>query len=454
MSLQSPADRARVGRETRRRVPPEAHAALEDRDGTAAVTILREQDATRVPELVPLRHQRMSASAFTFFRGAAAVMADDLARTPVTGLEAQLCGDAHLSNFGMFASPERNLLFDVNDFDETHRGPWEWDLKRLAASLVIAGGSNGFTGKQTRRITVAAVRRYGEAMSHFASMGNLALWNSRTGLDEAERLLSPELNTKFRKRMVKSAGKARTHDNLRALAKLTEVIDGRRRIISDPPTVVPISELAADMGRAEVEALARHVLGEYSRTLDPAHRRLVESYTFVDMARKVVGVGSVGTRCWIVLLRGADDDDPLFLQLKEAQPSVLAAHLGPAPAANHGERVVVGQRIMQAAGDVFLGWQRSTGLDGVPRDFYVRQLRDWKGSVSPETLSPKGLRLYAELCAWTLARGHARSGDRIALAAYIGDDGDLAEAVSGFAHAYAALNDSDCAEFRRAMTRA
>jgi uncharacterized protein (DUF2252 family) len=449
MTWQSANDRARVGLEARRRVPLEAHAALHVDDRAGAVRILQDQDADRVAELVPLRHERMAASAFTFYRGAAAVMAADLARAPVSGLEVQLCGDAHLANFGMFASPERNLLFDVNDFDETHPGPWEWDLKRLAASLVIAGQSNGLTERQTRRITVSAVRRYGDAMSAFSSMGNLDLWHSKVDLDEAKRLLTPGLDKKLLKRLDKTVAKARTRDHLRSFAKLTEVVDGHPRILADPPAVVPVSQLAEGLGRAEVETMARGVLAEYARTLDPAHRRLVDSYTFVDMARKAVGVGSVGTRCWIVLLRGRDDGDPLFLQVKEAQPSVLAPHLDSGSVGNQGERVVVGQRLMQAAGDAFLGWHRTTGLDGVPRDFYVRQLHDWKGSASLETLSPKGLRLYAELCAWTLARAHARSGDRIAISAYIGDDGRLSEAVTSFAHDYAALNEADHADFAR-----
>jgi len=393
----------------------------------------------------------MTASPFAFYRGAAAIMAGDLAGTPVSGLEVRLCGDAHLANFGMFASPERALLFDINDFDETYPGPWEWDVKRLAASLVVAGRQNGFEAKPTRKVVVAAVRRYRDAMTRFAGLGNLELWYSRVDVEEARRLLDDRLDPGLRKRLDKSVAKARGRDHLRSLDKLTEVVDGRRRIIGDPPLVVPVSQLAPGMRRDEVERAVEGILLDYRSTLDLGHRELVGSYTFVDMARKVVGVGSVGTRCWIVLMRGRDDDDPLFLQVKEAQQSVLAQHLGPSPHATEGERVVAGQRIMQAAGDAFLGWHRTTGLDGEIRDFYVRQLHDWKGSATIETMTPKALRLYAELCAWTLARAHARSGDRIAIAAYVGDDDRLPEAIADFAQSYADLNDRDHATFSAAV---
>jgi uncharacterized protein (DUF2252 family) len=451
MSWQVPADRARAGFEARARVPAEQHAGLSTAGRRSPVEVLGDQIPSRVPELVPLRHERMLASPFAFYRGAAAIMAGDLARTPTSGLAVQLCGDAHLANFGMFASAERTLVFDINDFDETCPGPWEWDLKRLATSLVVAGQANGLSEKQTRRVVVAAVTRYRDAMTGFAAIGNLALWYSRVDIDQAMLLFGEQLDEAMVARIDKTVAKAQRRNHLRALTKLTEVVDGQRRIIADPPVVVPVSQLTEGMAREEIESSVKGVLGHYAQSLDPGHRRLVDSYSFVDMARKAVGVGSVGTRCWIVLMRGRDDADPLFLQVKQAQRSVLADHLGLAPEDNEGKRVVVGQRLMQAAGDVFLGWQKTPGIDGVERDFYVRQLHDWKGSVTVETLKPKGLRLYGELCAWTLARAHARSGDRIAIAAYLGDDDGLAGPLTEFAHAYAALNEADYATFAAAV---
>jgi uncharacterized protein (DUF2252 family) len=453
MSTEDPADRARTGLAARTRLPPEAHAEIGTAGRRSPVRVLADEVPARVPELVPIRHTRMAGSPFAFFRGAAAVMAADLAGTPVSGLDAQLCGDAHLANFGMFASPERTLLFDINDFDETCRGPWEWDLKRLAASLVVAGRGNGFSPTQTRKVVVAAVRAYRDAMASFAAMGNLAVWYSRVDVEQARRLLDAELDPRLRKRLTKSVAKARRRDHLRALGRLTEVVDGHRRIVGDPPLVVPVADLATDLRRDEVESRVEDILVQYAGTLGPGHRELVASYTFVDLARQVVGVGSVGTRCWLVLMRGRDDDDPLFLQVKQAQESALAPYVGPGPHTTEGERVVAGQRLMQAASDVFLGWHRTTGLDGTVRDFYVRQLHDWKGSADIETLTPKGMRLYAGLCAWTLARAHARSGDRIALAAYLGDDDRLPQALADFAHTYADLNEQDHATFSAAVAR-
>lgn len=451
MTTADPASRAGVGRRARERVPPEAHAELSTAPRPGAVQVLAGQVPARVPELVPIRHERMMASPFAFFRGGAAIMAGDLAGTPASGLDVWLCGDAHLANFGMFASPERSLLFDVNDFDETYPGPWEWDLKRLAASLVIAGRENDFTDRQTSKVVVAAIRRYRDAMATFAEMGNLTLWYSRVDAEEAAQLLGGRLDQSDRKRLDKSVAKARSRNHLRSLDKLTEVVDGQRRIIADPPVLVPVSALTPGVGRDQVESTVQAILADYATTLDPGHRQLVVSYSFVDMARKAVGVGSVGTRCWIVLMRGRDDDDPLFLQVKEAQESVLAGHLRGTVPDNQGERVVTGQRIMQAAGDAFLGWHRTTGIDGVTRDFYVRQLQDWKGSARVETMIPKTLRLYAELCAWTLARAHARSGDRIAIAAYLGDDDALPRALAEFARSYADLNERDYASFGAAV---
>ena len=433
-------------------MPPEEHARLETA-GRDPVRVLTDQIPSRLPDLVPLRHARMLVSPFTFYRGAAAVMAADLARTPVSGIHTQLCGDAHLSNFGVFASPERHLVVDVNDFDETFRGPWEWDLKRLAASLVVAARANDFPEKQARKAVLDCVRRYQVAMGTFAGLGNLEVWYARADVEDLRRRLAGELDKPMTRRLDKGVAKARSRDHRHTLAKLTEVVDGRRRIISDPPTVMRLGDLLPGMSHDEVEDAVQGLVEDYADSLPPGSRELVRSFTVVDMARKVVGVGSVGTRCWIVLLRGRDDDDPLFLQVKEAQRSVLAAHLGAGEHPNEGARVVAGQRLMQATGDLFLGWQRAAGIDGQERDFYVRQLHDWKGSVEVEGMTPKGLRIYGQLCAWTLARAHARSGDRIAIAAYLGEDDELARAMAEFATAYADLNEQDHAAFGRAVER-
>jgi uncharacterized protein (DUF2252 family) len=448
---ESPEASARLGTEMRNQVPPEAHENLETSAHRDPVGILARQVPVRVPELVPLRHTRMAASPFAFFRGAAAVMAADLAGTPTSGFQAQLCGDAHLSNFGMFASPERRLVFDINDFDETIRGPWEWDLKRLVASLVVAGRESSFTDKQIRRTVLATVSRYRSAMAAFAGMGNLEVWYAHADIEEVKQHLSGELTKQMSRRLDKAVAKARGRDHRHSLAKLTEVVGGHRRIIADPPTVVPVADLAEGMQRNEIESYVRTLIVEYTDSLQPGPRELVRSYRFVDMARKVVGVGSVGTRCWIVLLRGRDDSDPLFLQVKQALPSALAEYLDTPPSPHEGARVVVGQRLMQATGDVFLGWQRVTGLDGQDRDFYVRQLHDWKGSAVVERMVPKGMRLYAQLCAWSLARAHARTGDRFAIAAYLGEDDRFAHAMADFAEAYADLNESDHGAFVKAV---
>ncbi len=451
MTDESPASREQRGVEARDRVPLSTHAALSTVDRVNPVHVLRGQIPSRVAELVPLRHERMGASPFAFFRGAAAIMAADLAATPRSGFEVQLCGDAHLSNFGLFASPERTLVFDINDFDETFAGPWEWDLKRLVASLVVAGRANGFAPEKNRKAVVAAVRRYQSAMSSFAAMTNLDLWYSRLEKDRVEHILGSTLDKSLRARIDKAEAKARTRDHLRALDRLTEMVDGERRIIADPPIVVPVSDLASDVSRDDIRSTVSDILAGYAATLAPGMHLLLDSYSFVDLARKVVGVGSVGTRCWLVLMQGRDDHDPLFLQVKEAQASVLQAHLGETPYASEGQRVVSGQRLMQAASDAFLGWHSVAGLDGVTRDFYVRQLHDWKGSADVETLSTKGLRLYGELCSWTLARAHARTGDRIAIAAYVGDDDVLPEALADFAEAYADVNEADFAAFTAAV---
>ncbi|MGH3363102.1 MAG: DUF2252 domain-containing protein [Nocardioidaceae bacterium] len=441
----SPAERAARGAAARQDLPPGEQGELVlPPDRPDAATVLEAQAASRLPELVPVRHGRMAASPFTFFRGAAALMARDLAASPTSNLAVQLCGDAHLSNFGVFASPERRLLFDVNDFDETLPGPWEWDVKRLAASIEVAGRQNGFDRKARRRAVRASVERYQAAMARFAGMRELDVWYARADVEEMRELLDAQQ----RKTLDRNVARARANDSLKALRKLSQVVDGHRRIRADPPLLVPLGDLLPDVDREELESQIRALLDRYSRSLLPDRRLLLGKFRFVDMARKVVGVGSVGTRCWVVLLEGRDDGDPLLLQVKEAQESVLAPYLAQASRSrrrvpNQGERVVTGQRLMQAASDIFLGWERVQGLDGAQRDFYVRQLRDQKGSAVVESMVPKSLGLYGELCGWTLARAHARSGDAVAISAYLGDDTTFAKAVADFAEQYADLNERD-----------
>jgi hypothetical protein len=428
-------------------VPPERHAEFElPPDRTDPVSLLEKQAETRVPELVPIRHGRMLLSPFTFYRGAAAVMAADLAHTPVSGLMVQLCGDAHLSNFGVFGSPERQLMFDINDFDETYPGPWEWDVKRLGASLVVAGRENGFSTKERREVVRAMARRYQSAMARFAAMGDLDVWYARADLGSTREILSKPLSKAQTKKVGKTGAKARSRDSVSAYAKMVREDDGRHRIIGVPPLIVPVSDLLPDTDRQELESIVTGLLSGYRRTLASDRRLLLDRFWFVDMARKVVGVGSVGTRCWIVLLHGRDTQDPLFLQVKEAQRSVIADYVRAKDLPvyrNEGERVVSGQRLMQAASDIFLGWQSAEGIDGLRRDFYVRQLRDWKGSAVPETMAPADMIAYTEICAWSLARAHARSGDRIAIAAYLGEDDKFARAMGEFAERYADQNDRD-----------
>ena len=442
----TPAESAARGKTARAEVPRESHAAFDPSpDRPDPIGLLEEQAKSRVPELVPVRWGRMMVSPFTFFRGAALPMASDLASTPVSGLAVQACGDAHLANFGIFGSAERRLMFDVNDFDETLPGPWEWDVKRLAASLEVAARGNGFPGKQRRGIVSAAVARYRQAMRDFAHMTNLDVWYAHVDMEQLRKQFESQLHPRQRKLVDKGLAKARTRDSMQEVGKLTQVVDGRPRIISDPPLLVPIEELMPkETDRTAFEEQIGGLIGKYRRTLETDRRYLLEQYEFCDLARKVVGVGSVGTRCWIVLMLGRDDADPLFLQVKEAEASVLSRFVGASKFANHGQRVVAGQRLMQASSDIFLGWQRTeAGLDGRPRDFYVRQLRDWKLSVDIENILASGMRLYGELCGWTLARAHARSGDRIAIAAYLGASDAFDQAVTQFAAAYADQNERD-----------
>jgi uncharacterized protein (DUF2252 family) len=442
----TPAERAARGKAARAEVPRESHAMFDlPPDRPDPIGLLEQQAKTRVPELVPVRWGRMMVSPFTYYRGAALPMASDLATTPVSGLAVQACGDAHLSNFGLFGSAERRLMFDVNDFDETLPGPWEWDVKRLAASLEVAGRDNGLPAKQRREIITAGVARYRQAMRQFAAMTNLDVWYAHMDVNELRADLDSQLRARQRKLMDKGLAKARTRDSMEQLSKLTQIVDGRPRIVSDPPVVVPIEDLlSTEKERLSIKDEVTSLIAKYQRTLETDRRYLLQQYEFCDMARKVVGVGSVGTRCWIVLMLGRDDSDPLFLQVKEAEASVLSRYVGASKYANQGQRVVAGQRLMQAAGDIFLGWQHTeAGLDGRARDFYVRQLRDWKFSVEIGTLRPEGLQIYAGMCGWTLARAHARSGDRIAIAAYLGGSDVFDRAIAQFATAYADQNERD-----------
>ncbi|RYP88070.1 DUF2252 domain-containing protein [Nocardioides guangzhouensis] len=447
----SRAERAAAGKAARAAVPLRAHAELELAPDRDVVGLLLGQATSRVPELVPVRHGRMLASPFTFFRGAALPMAADLASSPDSGLRVQLCGDAHLANFGAFASPERRLVFDLNDFDETLPGPFEWDVKRLGASFEVAGRDNGFSDKQRRAIVLAAARGYREAMRDFAQMPTLDVWYAGTDLEEALQQARSKLKKGRYEASEALLTKARKRDSTQALGKLTTVVDGRRRIVSDPPLVVPVEELFDHLAADAINQEIRSLVDSYGRSLQPNRRHLLHQFTVTQLARKVVGVGSVGTRAWILLLEADGGEEHLFLQAKEAQESVLAAYAGRSRFANHGQRVVVGQQLMQAVSDIFLGWQRTTGVDGVERAYYVRQLRDWKFSAPIDQMVPSGMQVYADLCARTLARAHARSGDRIAIAAYLGSSEKFDNAIADFAVAYADLTERDHAALAAAV---
>ena len=447
----SRADRVARGKEARAVAPLESHAEFAPGRSRDPVGLLLGQAESRVPELMPIRHGRMLVSPFTFYRGAALPMAADLATTPASGLRVQLCGDAHLSNFGAFASPERRLVFDVNDFDETLPGPFEWDVKRLAASLAVAGRESGFPAKARRKIVLAAAEGYRTALRGFAQQPFLDVWYAHLDIEPAIEEFRSEVKAKRFKAAEKLLAKAHSSDSTKALGKLTTVVDGRRQIISDPPMIVPIEEVFAEVQTDAIYELLRTVLGKYRGTLQSDRRHLLDQFTLVQVARKVVGVGSVGTRAWILLMDAADGDEPLFLQAKEAQPSVLAEYAGRSQYSNQGERVVAGQHLMQAQSDIFLGWTRVPAPDGVDRDFYVRQLRDWKFSAPIEQMLPEGMTIYARMCGWTLARAHARSGDRIALAAYLGGSAKFDRAIADFAETYADQNQRDFAALQTAV---
>jgi uncharacterized protein (DUF2252 family) len=453
----TPDERAASGKAARASVPLEAHAEFEPQKSRDPVGLLLGQAKTRVPDLVPIRHGRMLVSPFTFYRGAALVMAADLHSTPTTDLRTQLCGDAHLSNFGAYASPERRLVFDINDFDETLPGPFEWDIKRLAASFVVAGRDNGFTRKQYRKATLAAAESYRTAMRAFAAQPILTVWYAHLEMDgaiaEYKATLSPR-QLKERKARIKATegalAKAHTRDSLQAIGKLTTVINGKREIIMNPPLVVPLKDMVdldPDQARRQIGAL----LTSYRKTLQSDRRILIDHFTLADIAHKVVGVGSVGTRAWILLLESGVEAGGLLLQAKEAGQSALADYAGKSAYANQGERVVAGQHLMQASSDIFLGWLRARSTGGQYKDYYLRQLRDWKLSAVIEDMIPPGMELYARWCGWTLARAHARAGDRIAIASYLGKSTKFDNAIADFAEAYADQNERDHAALADAV---
>ena len=441
------AERIARGKAARREVPRSSHAVFEPTAHRLdPIELLERQAEVRVSELVPIRYGRMLASPFTFYRGGALIMAADLAATPRTGFQVQCCGDAHLSNFGMYASPERRLVFDINDFDETLPGPWEWDVKRLAVSMLIAARNNGFAVDVREGIVLDTVREYRIRMAEFAAMGNLEVWYTRFEVEELLPELRSQIGGKMRRQLDRAVAKALRRDSVQAFSKLSDEVEGERVIVSDPPLIVRLDDLPDPDERDLVKAEVERLLHEYSTTLSHERRILLEQFRLVDLARKVVGVGSVGTGAWIALFLGRDGRDPLLLQVKEAQASVLEEFVGRSDYRIAGERVVAGQRIMQASSDIFLGW-----LGGVSRDYYVRQLRDWKGSLVVETMDPRALSVYGQLCAATLAHAHARSGDRIAIASYLGSGDVFERAILAFSEAYAEQNDRDYASLLAAV---
>jgi len=440
------------GRAAREEVSRRSHGEWKpSKERPDPIALLEEQAAARVPELVPIRYGRMLTSPFAFYRGGAYVMASDLATTVSTGLKVQLCGDAHLSNFGGFAAPDRRLVFSINDFDETLPGPFEWDVKRLAASFAVLGRELGFDEGDRRTAVTSCVGSYRNAMAGFSEMRTMDIWYSRLELQAILEQWGKAAGKKRVKMAEKNVAKGRAKDSLRAFSKLTHLVDGKRRIISDPPLIVPIEEVLSQVEHDTLVEALRLVLRRYRRTLPRDRRKLLEHFSYQHAARKVVGVGSVGTRAYIMLLVGRDENDPLFLQFKEAQTSVLEPFVGKSEYANHGQRVVEGQRMMQSASDVMLGWDRIPGVDGVKRDFYIRQLWDAKGSALVDSMDPRILRIYGEICGWTLARAHARSGDPIALTSYLGSGDAFERAIASFAELYADQNERDYAALGEAV---
>lgn len=448
----SVAERRAHGRAARAQASRSSHGRWAPRpDRPDPVTLLEQQAATRVPELVPIRHGRMMVSPFTFLRGAANIMASDLDGSPQTGLRVQLCGDAHCGNFRGLASPERTLLFDLNDFDETIPGPWEWDVKRLAASLVVAGRHRGFAEDHCRDLARTAAREYREGIRRFAEMSEIDIWYSRIDATDFLAAFDARSSAKQTRRVRKALDKARRKDRSRAFEKLGATTDGTPHIVADPPLIVPIEDLFPEADAERVDAWARGAVAEYRASLHGSRRHLLDHYSYAHLARKVVGVGSVGMRNWIVLMVGRDEDDLLFLQLKEAEPSVLEPFVGRSRYSNMGRRVAEGQWMIQAASDVFLGWVRTEGLDGHQHDYYVRQLWDWKGKADFDTMLPAAFDIFAGLCGQTLARSHARSGDAIAVGAYLGGGDRFDDAIARFAARYADQNERDHEAFLGAV---
>ena len=454
----TPDERLAHGASLRDEVPLASHAVWDaPADRPDPVELLKEQGVSRVQVLLPLRYERMSASAFTFYRGGALIMASDLSNTPSTGIQVQACGDAHISNFGLFNSPERHTVFDINDFDETARGPWEWDVKRLAASVEICGRDRMFTKEERKEAVLACAQGYCNGMAAFSRMGNLDVWYAHADVDLMMEHFAKQIPNKKRKTAQKVLGKAKGKNSARAIVKLTEVVNGRLRVISNPPVLVPLRDLGHEgiqvdkLDAATTEKLVRLALSEYRQTLSPEKRLLVEQYRGVDVAFKVVGVGSVGTRALIVVMEGANRKDPLVLQIKEAQESVLERFCGKDPSVQHGQRVVEGQRAMQAASDMLLGWCQLPDQDGSMKDYYVRQLWDGKGSIDLTKIDAKGLKMLSTVCGWTLAHAHARTGDRFEIAGYLGDGVEFSKAIAKFARSYAKQNSEDYARFMEAL---
>jgi uncharacterized protein (DUF2252 family) len=448
----SVAESAARGKQLRRETPRSAHAVFEPAvDRRDPVGVLEKQAQTRVPELVPIRYGRMLSSPFAFYRGAATIMAGDLATTARTGLDVQSCGDAHVSNFGVFASPERRLVFDLNDFDETLPGPWEWDVKRLATSLLIAAQSNDFRASDQERIVLDTVATYRRAIANFAAMGTLDVWYASLDIDAVVGQFASQFKAKAVQRTEKGLAKARARDSMSAFSKLTHMVDGRPRIVDQSPLIVPIDRVSEPDQRQQIVDALSGMLQAYVRTLPAERRHLVEQFELADFARKVVGVGSVGTRTWIALMLGRDGKEPLFLQIKQAEASVLEPVTRDSQFANHGERVVVGQRLMQASSDIFLGWLRVAADTPEQADYYVRQLRDWKGSAEIDQMLATGMAAYGRLCGWTLARAHARTGDRVAIASYLGRSERFDRAILAFTRDYAEQNERDYAALSDAM---
>jgi uncharacterized protein (DUF2252 family) len=445
------AERVARGKAARARVPRSRHAELALSPHRDPLALLEEQAQTRIPELVPVRYGRMIDSPFSFYRGAALIMAADLSRTPTSGLFAQVGGDAHMANFGMFGTPERNHGFDMNDFDETLPGPWEWDVKRLATSFEIAGRADGFSPAARDRIVREVAQAYRTGMVDFAAWTNLDVWYARLDIDTAMAEYEKKLPPREMKRKRRAVVKALTRDSEHAFERLTRMEGRELHLVAHPPLIVPSSELWKGVERKRFEDVVLSMFEHYRASLPNDRRALLGQYRFVDIARKAVGVGSVGTRCWIALLLGADVRDPLFLQIKQAQASVLERFVGRSVYTNHGQRVIAGQRLMQSSSDIFLGWGHLEGHKGESHDYYFRQLRDWKGSFVIENMSPASMRVYAGICGWTLARAHARSGDRVAIAAYLGKGAEFDRAIAAFARAYADVNERDHATLAHAV---